>query len=261
MGVFDRLFGARTPRFDGTAGRPPSGNGASSFHLGWKIGGGPWDEVSAELCVMVPPSVDRLHFWALQVGFDGGRGRSGGGAHLGLQWYGLHPGSTAANWGGYAPEGGELSGGPLSVPSATNNANTGDFPWQPGRWYRLTVRRGDSDPGGGLVSWAGVITDVATSEELVLRELYARGLALSGPMVWSEVFADCDSPGSEVRWRNLTARTSDGRSIVATRVGVNYQRVAEGGCTTTDSSADGAEFVQRTGVVRRTPQGASLELT
>ena len=259
MGILDRLFAARPPRFDGSAGRPPSGNGASSFHLGWKIGAGPWDEVSAELCVTVPPSVARLHFWALQVGFDGPRGSSGGGAHLGLQWYPPHPGSTAANWGGYAPEGGELSGGPLAVVSATNNLNTGDFPWRPGRWYRLTVRRGDSDPGGGLVAWAGVIADVDTGEEVVLRELYTRGVALSGPMVWSEVFADCDSPGSEVRWRHLRA-TAGGSQLTATRVGVNYQRVAEGGCTTTDSAVEGSELVQRTGVTRRTPQGSTLAI-
>ncbi len=104
----DWFGGARRPRFDGTTGRPTSSNGASSFHLFWEVGGGPWTAAEAVLEVVDPPTVPELHFWALQVSFTGG-GRGGGGAHLGLQWFPIHPGSTAVNWGGYAAGGGELA--------------------------------------------------------------------------------------------------------------------------------------------------------
>lgn len=61
----------------------------------------PLVEVSAVLEVVVPPAVDSLYFWALQVDFIDGPVHRGGG-HTGLQWYGRFPGSTAVNWGGYA---------------------------------------------------------------------------------------------------------------------------------------------------------------
>jgi hypothetical protein len=46
-------------------------------------------------------------------------------------------------------------------------------------------------------------------------------------------------------------------------VRVNYQRLDDGGCATTDSAVDeeGQGFVQRTGTVRRTPPGARLALS
>ena len=78
--------------------------------------------------VTTAPQVEALYFWALQVSFTD-RGRSGGGAHLGLQWYPAHPGSTAVNWGGYVPDGHELEGTTSALPSATGNVNTRDFPW------------------------------------------------------------------------------------------------------------------------------------
>ena len=61
-------------------GDPPSGNGASSFHLWWEV---PYGErltrASVVLEVLEPPQVDRLYFWALQVSFVK---PDGGGAHL-----------------------------------------------------------------------------------------------------------------------------------------------------------------------------------
>ena len=112
--VFERL--RRRTRWDGTSGQPPSGNGASSFHLGWAVDPPPpgraWVAAEAVLEVLVAPGVPALSFWALQVSFHE-RGRAGGAGHLGLQWHDGHPGSTAVNWGGYGPTGTELDG---SVP-------------------------------------------------------------------------------------------------------------------------------------------------
>ncbi len=259
MGFLDRLLGGGGARWDGTTGTPPSGNGASSLHLGWEVPAGRWSEVRVELTVSEPPAVDRLHFWALQVGFAGG-GSGGGGAHLGLQWYPRHPGSTAANWGGYGPSGGELAGGPLAVPSATGNPNTGDYPWRAGDPYLLTVRRARRRAPDSAPAWTGVITDVRRGDELELRDLWAGGTHLTGPMVWSEVFADCDGPPSAVRWRRLEVVAEDGTAQSVARARVNYQRIDDGGCATTDSSVDGDAFVQRTGTARRTRTGTVLEL-
>ncbi|HNE38225.1 MAG TPA: hypothetical protein PKZ82_17065, partial [Microthrixaceae bacterium] len=107
-----------------THGDPPSANGASSLHLRWDLDDRPGcREVSVTLEVLQPPTVDRLYFWALQADFatgDAGR-RPAGGAHLGLQWHPQHPGSTAVNWGGYRPGGGELSGTVSALPSALGN--------------------------------------------------------------------------------------------------------------------------------------------
>ena len=106
---------------DRVTGRPPSTNGASSFHLVWVV---PTDEelveMSVRLEVPTPPSVTRLYFWALQVSFS-----DGAGAHLGLQW-GADPPRTLrhVNWGGYGPSGAELSGGTSSLPSSFANPNT-----------------------------------------------------------------------------------------------------------------------------------------
>src|SRR5436190_306010 len=90
-------------------GRATSSNRASSMHLWWEPGPRSLREVAVTLEVVEPPVVDELYFWALQVSFVDGD-RHVGGAHLGLQWYSPHPGSTAVNWGGYRDAGGELDG-------------------------------------------------------------------------------------------------------------------------------------------------------
>src|SRR5690349_18447275 len=123
-----RLFRRR----DGTKGWPTSANQASSMHLWWDMDvGGPVVAASVTLTVVDPPRWTDLCFWALQASFaDRGGGR--GGAHLGLQWYARHPGSTAVNFGGYANRGGELRGSQSMLPSATGNPNTRDYSWVPG---------------------------------------------------------------------------------------------------------------------------------
>ncbi len=262
MGWRDWLRGGGGPRFDGTIGRPTSSNGASSFHLLWDVGGGPWVAAEATLEVVTPPPVPKLCFWALQVSFSS-KGRAGGGAHLGLQWYPIHPGSTAVNWGGYGPDGRELTGSVSTLPSTPGNPNTRDFAWVPGRGYRLRVEPapsvGQAAAPGGLHAWRGTVTDLAEGTTTVVRDLYARGDRLDGPMVWSELFTDCDEPGMTVRWSDLHLYAADGRRAAVAVVRVSYQAVAEGGCVTTDVRAEGpGRFVQASGTRRTTPAGARL---
>lgn len=251
--VGDRL------RWDGTTGTPRSANAASSFHLFWDVPPGEWTRAEAVLEVTKVPTVPALYFWALQVSFRE-RGRAGGGAHLGLQWYPAHPRSTAVNWGGYAPDGHELEGTPSALPSSTGNVNTRDFAWQPRVPYLLAVSRVDAPHGEHRYVWRGELTDLASGERVVVRDLFATGSTIASPMVWSEVFADCDAPGAAVRWSSLALRSSDGERGAVTRVHVNYQAVSDGGCATTNSSVDGVGFVQATGSERGSAHGATLSI-
>ena len=237
------------------SGIPPSANGASSFHLAWMLApGDPLVEVAATLTVAVPPAVDRLYFWALQASFDDGR-RHRGAAHLGLQWCPGHPGSTAVNWGGYGDHGGELAGSASALPSGRANANTRDFPWRPGRPYRLRIH---AAPGGR--GWRGEVADLTTGEATVVRDLHAPGPYLAAPLVWSEVFARCDDPAVAVRWSDLAARTAGGGSVRPRGVRLSFQSRADGGCDNTDVEVADGGIVQRTNATRRVAPGAVLAL-
>jgi hypothetical protein len=245
-----------------TSGEPRSSNGASSFHLVWEVPQVPLVEVSATLEVLMPPSVRRLYFWALQVSFASER-RLQGGAHLGLQWHPRHPGSTAVNWGGYragSADRSELEGSVSDLPSVRRNANTRDYPWRPGRRYRLHVGAapdGVAAPGDG-VAWRGTVTDLETDEPAVVRDLYSPGGYLVSPMVWSEVFARCEQPSVTVRWSDLAATTADGDTVRPAQVRVNYQARADGGCDNTSASVDELGVLQTTAMTRQVPQGAIL---
>lgn len=259
MGWFERLLGggARPPRRDGTTGRPTSSNGASSLHLQWDAPRVRATAVEAVLEVNEAPTVAALYFWALQVSFAGPAG-AGGGAHLGLQWFDRHPGSTAVNWGGYRTGGGELDGSVSPLPSTPGNVNTLDYRWRAGAAYRLRVEHAGAAPDG-TTAWRGSVTDVERATTTVVRDLWAPGDHLTAPMVWSEVFAACDDPGTAVRWSELVVEDAAGARTPVTQVRVNYQQVADGGCVTTTSElGPGGAFVQRTGTVRTTPQGAVL---
>jgi hypothetical protein len=253
----------RPSRWDGSAGVPPSGNGASSFHLSWVLDPAPpdgWVAVEAVLEVQRVPQVRALSFWALQASFTD-RGRHGGAGHLGLQWHPDHPGSTAVNWGGYGADGRELVGSAATLPSATGNVNTRDLAWTEGVAYRLRISASGAAPtGDGRTAWRGEVTDLTRGATVVVRDLWAAGTSLDAPVVWSEVFARCDDPTSIVRWSGLRMIAADGASSDARRVRVNYQSLADGGCTTTDSSPDAVGVVQTTGTTRRTPQGAVFDL-
>jgi hypothetical protein len=222
-----------------TRGFPTSSNRASSMHLHWDPVPAPAREVSAVLEVVEPPVVPHLYFWALQVSF-GDRGRRVGGAHLGLQWYDRHPGSTAVNWGGYRDGAGELEGDASTLASATGNPNTRDFAWEARREYRLTIH------GEGDGWWTGVVTDTTTGTATVVRRLHAPGSTeLTNPVVWSEVFARCDDPSVTVRWSRLDPPP---RGLRPT-----YQSHEYGGCANTWSRPDpvGDGWLQTTNVRRQ----------
>jgi hypothetical protein len=236
-----------------TRGFPPSGNGASSFHLGWRLPPGAGHLVSAgvTLAVLTPPVVDRLYFWALQVAF-----RGAGAAHLGLQWNHRHPGFGAVNWGGYAADGSLLAGTESPLPSTPADPNTRDYPWQPQRAYGLGVHRTDEG------TWRGEVTDLTTGDATTVRDLMPGASFLGDPMVWSEVFARCDDPPVTVRWSDFEVVTDAGDRFAPTAVAVNYQSHADGGCANTTSVLDRERGVlQATSTERTTPQGAALPLT
>lgn len=218
-----------------TTGFPTSSNRASSMHLWWSPPPQPTTEVSVVLEIEEPPVVPHLHFWALQASFVDG-GRRVGGAHLGLQWYDRHPGSTAVNWGGYRDGAGELEGEPSALPSATGNPNTRDFAWRPRTPYRLRIS------GAGDGWWTGEVTDLTTDETTIVRRLHGGGTHVADPVVWSEVFARCDDPSVAVRWSDPTPAPADLRPT--------YQAHEHGGCANTRSSRDGTGWVQRTNVER-----------
>ena len=236
-----------------TRGFPPSGNGASSFHLGWRLppGAGHLVSASATLEVLTPPVVEHLYFWALQVAFPGA-----GAAHLGLQWNHRHPGFGAVNWGGYAADGSLLAGTESPLPSTPDDPNTRDYPWQPGRPYKLGVHR--TDEGG----WRGDVTDLTTGDPTTVRDLGAAAAYVGDPMVWSEVFARCDDPPVTVRWSEFEVVTDGGDRFAPAALVVNYQSHVEGGCANTTSVLDDRGGVlQITSTERTTPQGAALPLT
>ena len=222
-------------RRERTSGFPTSPNRASSMHLHWDPPPAPALEVSAVLEIVEPPVVPHLYFWALQASFVD-RGRRYGGAHLGLQWYDRHPGSTAVNWGGYRDGAGELEGEASRLPSATGNPNTRDYAWRPRTPYRLRIH------GTGDGWWTGEVTDLTTDETTVVRRLHGGGTALANPIVWSEVFARCDDPTVTVRWSQLDPAPMTLRTT--------YQSHEDGGCANTQSLRDGDGWLQRTSVER-----------
>jgi hypothetical protein len=266
------MAGSR-PRVEGgprDAGPPRSANSASSFHLDWQMPrhSGRDErlaEVSAVLEIVVPPEVPALYFWALQVDFVDDRGIWGG-AHTGLQWNRRYPDGTAVNWGGYASRelgGGVLTGTTSALSGFADDPNTLAYPWQPGLPYRLRVYRSPGAPG----AWRAEVTDLRSGLSSVIRDLLPaprRGTGssyLARPIVWSEVFADCDAPSVTVRWSNLQALDEKGTVIRPEGVRVNYQAVQEGGCSNTSIGVDQAGGVlQVTNVPRIVEQGTILAM-
>lgn len=233
----------RWPRFRQPVrltGSPPSPNGASSFHLWWQLTSGEAvTEVNAVVEIVSAPAVRSLYFWALQVGFAR-EGRSVGAGHTGLQWHPAAPGG-AVNWGGYGETGAELTGTPSSLPEV-DSPNTLIWPWQPGRPYRLSVSRGT--PG----HWRSQITDLVDGRHVTLRELAVDATELTSPVVWTEMFARCDDPVVRARWSQLQVRRADGVTLAPSALVTTYQSVAEGGCSNTESQADGAAVLQTSGL-------------
>lgn len=223
-----------------TTGLPTSSNGASSMHT-W-LDSTPRDRMEATITIVKQPSVPALHFWALQVSFVDAAGAVVGGAHIGLQWHPSHPSSTAVNFGGYRTDGKTLSGSSSKLRSATANANTRDFPWKAGAAYRLSIAK-------SAHGWTGAVTDVATGAVVEVRTLYVDAAAISSALVFSEVFAACDAPRTEVEWAGLP--------LPAT---ATYQSVESGGCTNTNQAVLHGTIVQRTNATRTVLDQARLLL-
>jgi hypothetical protein len=112
------------------------------------------------------------------------------------------------------------------------------------------------------VAWRGEVIDLQAGVVTHVRDLWAAGSTLSAPIVWSEVFADCDDPTVVVEWSDLRLTDTANRTVTVDAVTVNYQSLADGGCAITDSRVadDGAGFEQRSNSGRDTPQGATLRL-
>jgi hypothetical protein len=246
-----------------TSGRPPSGNGASSFHLFWPSPPpchGAVHSVSATLEILTPPTSPDVYFWALQASFIDSLtplspAPPAAAAHLGLQYNPSCTNSRGANWGGYDGDGAILAGTPLASPRPLPCGNTGDFAWEACRSYTLEIgpRRADG--------WPGAVTDCATGVRTELRRLAAAGDALGAVMVWSEVFADCGAPAVAARWSRLRWRFVDGSAMDVPNVTVAYQKWEDGGCCNTESTVDEVGVVQRTAVAeRRVRQGATLTM-
>ena len=247
-GFFSRFLSGGVVR---ESGEPTSSNGASSFHLVWTVPPAPLDEVSATFELLAEPAVARLYFWALQVTFLEANAPRGG-AHLGLQWHPSYPGNRAVNWGGYG-DSGELDGSSSPLPSSLGNPNTKDYRWETGVPYRLAI----SSPEPGL--WRGSITNLATEELTVVRDLYSTGTHLAAPMVWTEAFCRCEAPPVLARWSVFRA-TAGGAEVPVESARVNYQSHSQGGCTNTTVRQDTDGLVQVTGVEREVPQGRVMDL-
>lgn len=236
-----------------TTGRPPSPNGASSFHLWWEPEP-PLDtvEVSVDLTIPEYPGHQRLVFWALQVEFTDGSRRHGG-AHVGLQWNARHPGSRAVNWGGYDRSGRVLDGSESPLVSSPSDPNTRDYPWTAGGPHRLRVAPG-SRPGW----WMASVTDPAGSEQ-VIRELHAGGHSLARPVVWSEVFADCDDPSVSAVWSDPVC-AGGSRRWAPSGYRATFQEERNGGCSNTDVRPVAGGVAQVTSVERHTRPGSIVPI-
>lgn len=239
-----------------TTGLPPSGNGASSFHLWWAIPPGQITEIAATLTVVRPPAIDRLYFFAIQAGFRLA-GSDRGGAHLGLQWNPRFPDRLAVNWGGYDADGSILAGTASPLPSGPGDPNTRDFAWRPGRPYRLRIGPAVAEAASWL--WPGSVADLERGETVVVRSLITTGDELTRPVAWTEAFAACDDPSVEIHWSDLTITTTE-QTYAVPRCSTAYQAYEQGGCTNTDSTTVGDAFAQSTAVERTTPAGTVLSL-
>lgn len=233
-----------------TTGFPTSSNRASSFHAWWGPERSGVVEAGVTFTTTVAPVVDHLYFWAMQVSFGGSWGGRHGGGHLGLMWNPRHPGRGAVNWGGYDPSGRVLEGVPAGLASSTGNQNTFDYRWDPGRSYRLRVRRAEQ-------GWEGSVTDDG-GHTTVVRTITAGGSRLTDLAVWSEVFARCDDPPATVRWSDPALVDTRGQVLRPDRVRLTYQAAERGGCDNTSTTVVAGRLEQTTNSARPNRDGDVL---
>lgn len=215
----------------------------------------PLRAVSAVLEIVSGPAQPHLYFWALQASFQSSAGQRRGAGHLGLQYHPSYPGNGAVNWGGYhdpSSGSGVLDGTGSTLSSTLGNANTFDYPWVVGHRYRLEIAL--VEPG----RWRGSVTDLAADTTTVIRELFVDADHLVDPMIWSEVFADCDAAPVEIRWSSLAAASVDGPFVRPTGVALSYQREADGGCSNSSTTIEDGWLIQRTATERVHAHGARL---
>ena len=237
-----------------TTGPPPSPNGASSFHFWWDVAE-PLAWVSVDLEASLPPGAGGLAFFALQASFWSAGGHEGG-AHTGLQRHPRHPEGRAVNWGGYDRDGAVLPGSESPLPSALDDPNTRDYPWETETRYRLTIGPRTLRPEGA--AWPARIRDLEADRETTIRELFCPGDHLRAPVVWTELFCDCDAPGVAARWTRPRAADPDGRPVPVTGGRVTYQPYESGGCSNTDVSISEGAVVQQSNRPRGAPHQARL---
>ncbi|MCB1257980.1 MAG: hypothetical protein KDB26_12785, partial [Microthrixaceae bacterium] len=134
-----------------------------------------------------------------------------------------------------------------------------DFDWRPGRPYRLAICRADSaDAPDGFRAWRATVEDRDSGDTTVMRDLYVPAERIMGVSVWSEVFARCDDPSTEIRWSNAQVVGPSGEVTYPRRALVNYQSHADGGCANTCSSSGNHGLIQRTNTDRTVSQGTML---
>lgn len=249
----------------------PSWRGRSATHLWWYVENqAPVVRAEVTIEILEPPQANFIYFWAMQLNFTNGS-QTGGGGHIGLQWHPYYPDCTAVNWGGYCSHDGSiLRGSDSSLPGSTGDVNTRDYPWQPGTRYKMSVYRAiDSAPTHAeirwpkaepIYRWRGEITDLSTNQRVVVRDLYSSGHMISGPAVWSEIFAKCDSPRAAVRWSDFVCVTETGQRAPIRKLGVTHGVGPDGGCENSDVVWDGVGAVMSTATPRTTPHGAQIEL-
>ncbi|MFV1971993.1 MAG: hypothetical protein ACC683_13450 [Acidimicrobiia bacterium] len=239
------------------AGTPTSASGSSSFFLWWDLPYGErLVEVSVTLEVARRPEIDRLVSFAIQ----GALVKPGGGScHLGLQHHPRFPDRSAVNWDGYTAKGQPLDSTIPTLPSATDDVATRNFPWQQGVPYQFTIERGE-EHSDGMFPWAGSITNLQTGKRELIRELTSPSPHVRAPVLYVESHAPCDGPGFEARWSNATAVSIGGGVRAVRSMRVDYQPHAAGGCTNTNSSVEGTRFVQRAGQMRATKPGTTIRL-
>ena len=240
------------------SGAPASANGASSFHLWWDV---PYGErltaARVTLDVTRRPDLDRLVFFALQVGFVK---PGGGAAHIGLQHNPRYPSRSAVNWGGYDPDGDHIEGTEPLLPSTQEEAGTRDFVWEGSHPYQLHVER-VSDRDADVHLWRGTVVDLQSGYRTVVRDLISPSKYIRAPVVWVESFAPCDAPRFEAAWSNASVTTNKGDVRAISRMRADYQPHAAGGCTNTNSIVEGVSFVQRSGQLRTTKPGSTLSIS
>lgn len=196
------------------------------------------------------PEVPRLCFWALQASFSNGSDRLGA-AHLGLQWNRRFPGGRAVNWGGYGADGQVLAGSLSPLASTSDDPNTRDFHWEPGRPYRLRIEQ--AEPGW----WRGMV--VSEGQAVEVRRLPGGGDRLVSLVVWSEIFSRCDDPPVEVTWSSpWIDPIPPGAPNAPLTYRVTYQPVDRGGCSNTDIVAEQGRVRQVTNRRRRIIEGSRI---